>query len=751
MRLFDLAREQARRRPDLTAFMLLVPILLMAAALRGIHRADWDSFLPLIHPDEYHVGDQVTTALRVPDSFAAYLRSECPTAPGADALIAPQNPKAPLDEQYPSAASGCNSLNPRNLPWARTHVYGSLPTTLVRVAAELRYAGDETIDSNEIIETGRLASTWADLLSIGLLFLMGRRLAGRRVGLLAALLYAWTPFAIQQAHFFTVDSQAAAYGLLTLWFCLLLADGGGRGAALGAGVGLGLAASSKINMAALAVIVAMAALQAGWRETLPFDDDEWHPLELLDRLWRSTLASFGRLMIAGAATAITVRFAMPDIFVGSSLLDLRLDGRFLQALENARETASGVVDFPPSHQFANRAPWLYDWINMVRWGMGVPLGLAAWGGWAAAGIGLLRGKLRRWLPLWAWVGFYFWWQGGQPIKPMRYHLPIYGLLALFGAWALLKLIELGRAAERPLLFRRAPLGRIAAGLALAVTASTILWGWGYSRIYTKLNPRAAAADWARRNIPAGARISSESWDVGIYNLDASIWPNRNTELHPAGKEDSREKISELVLSLNNLDYVALTSNRSYGSLPQLPLRFPATLNYYRALFDGSLGFEQAADFTSFPSFLGIPVNDERADESWSVYDHPRVTIFRKTEDWSAERAYRLLTAGVNFEEIYQLKPIDISPVPTALQLPASQWPAVRDGGGWAETLAGAANRLPLLAWIVVVEILGLAAWGWLWRCRLPLPDRGLGLARIAGLLAFAWLAWLPGGLGLAAL
>ena len=35
-----------------------------------------------------------------------------------------------------------------------------------------------------------------------------------------------------------------------------------------------------------------------------------------------------------------------------------------------------------------------------------------------------------------------------------------------------------------------------------------------------------------------------------------------------------------------------------------------------------------------------------------------------------------------------------------------------------------------------------------WRLRLPLPDRGLGMARIAGLLALAFIAWLPAALKL---
>ena len=29
--------------------------------------------------------------------------------------------------------------------------------------------------------------------------------------------------------------------------------------------------------------------------------------------------------------------------------------------------------------------------------------------------------------------------------------------------------------------------------------------------------------------------------------------------------------------------------------------------------------------------LGLQLNDDAADESWSVYDHPKVTIFKRTQ------------------------------------------------------------------------------------------------------------------------
>ena len=44
---------------------------------------------------------------------------------------------------------------------------------------------------------------------------------------------------------------------------------------------------------------------------------------------------------------------------------------------------TGEADLPWGRQWTDRAPWLFPLENMVLWGMGVPLGIAAWAGVAS--------------------------------------------------------------------------------------------------------------------------------------------------------------------------------------------------------------------------------------------------------------------------------------------------------------------------------------------------------------------------------
>jgi hypothetical protein len=172
------------------------------------------------------------------------------------------------------------------------------------------------------------------------------------------------------------------------------------------------------------------------------------------------------------------------------------------------------------------------------------------------------------------------------------------------------------------------------------------------------------------HVPAGSTIANEHWDWGLPLRIDGRNPFRGTYTGIKMEnynEDTPVKLLQLVAWLDSADYVVLASNRLYGSIPRLPERYPLTIEYYRALFAGELGFELAADVTSYPR-IGpfvfpdqeipfpltaaayapqadlIPVLLPPAEESFSVYDHPRVLIFRKTPAYSRERVEQVLGA-----------------------------------------------------------------------------------------------------------
>jgi hypothetical protein len=190
----DAARNDARRSAraarigSLTASQALVGvclglILLCGGAFRFVG-LDWDEGQHL-HPDERFL-TMVETAL--------------------------QWPQGSLLESYFDEAK--STLNPRNVGHG-FFVYGSFPILIVKVVS---MAANKT-GYDQVHLVGRAVDGLVDLGTVGMLFLLARTLyRDTRVALLAALLYSATALAIQQAHFFVVESFTAFFVTVALFF-----------------------------------------------------------------------------------------------------------------------------------------------------------------------------------------------------------------------------------------------------------------------------------------------------------------------------------------------------------------------------------------------------------------------------------------------------------------------------------------------------------------------------------------------------
>ena len=126
--------------------------------------------------------------------------------------------------------------------------------------------------------------------------------------------------------------------------------------------------------------------------------------------------------------------------------------------------------------------------------------------------------------------------------------------------------------------------------------------------------------------------------------------------------DDAGKLDDLLGGLERSDYVILSTNRLYNTIPRLPERYPLTSRYYDLLLGERLGYELVYYAAVYQQLFGVRlVNDTfsdphlprprllaegeasyvsinlgRADESFTVYDHPKPLVFRKTRQLSRE-------------------------------------------------------------------------------------------------------------------
>jgi YYY domain-containing protein len=702
----------------------LAAILLLGGALRFVG-LNWDEDQHL-HPDERFL-TMVENSLAWPSSLGEYFDTEA------------------------------NPLNPYNRGFG-AYVYGLLPLVVAKFLGQLTgltgYGG--------VFLVGRAMSGALDLGSVLLVFLIGRRLYGERAGLLGALLAALSVLNIQNAHFFTVDAMTTFFVTLALFFAVRVAQGEGWVSIVGLGLAFGLAVSCKISVLTFLLVIGLAALvrvfarppaearprppagavrylQLGpWRVSLRVERD---PAERLT----ATDALLWRLLIAGLIVACVAfiafwafRVAQPQAFTGPGLLGLRINPRWLEDMRYIQKLVGGEIDYPPSHQWAARAPVLYMLQNLALWGVGLPLGLAIWAAWGLMAVQIYRRNRWEHLLPWVWMTLTFFYQSVQFVKTVRYLLPIYPTMALMAGYGLCWLW--GRAARA-----RWPLKAAARGAVVAVALGTALWALAFAGIYTRPVTRVAASRWIYQNIPPGSSLSFELWDDPLpLNLDGNIGDQvYDTVRMDLYWEDTPEKRQEFYRWLEQVGYIVLSSNRLYGSIPRLPTRYPMTTRYYEALFSGELGFDLLAEFTSRPRLFGIEIADDDADETFTVYDHPKVLIYQKRDDFDLARV-RALFDDLELERVVRIMPRQVTAAPNNLMLDVGVWQAQRQSGSWSALFdrSDLANRYPALFWGLALIALGLAGFPLLFPVLRRLPDGGYGLAKTAGFLLLGYLPWM---------
>jgi hypothetical protein len=101
---------------------------------------------------------------------------------------------------------------------------------------------------------------------------------------------------------------------------------------------------------------------------------------------------------------------------------------------------------------------------------------------------------------------------------------------------------------------------------------------------------------------------------------------------PSFDPDTPKKWNTIYRMLSRSDYLILSSNRGWGSIPTDSDQYPRMTRFYADLFAGKTAYREVAQFTSYPSlrYLGIPIDfpDQWAEEAFTVYDHPEVLIFK---------------------------------------------------------------------------------------------------------------------------
>lgn len=674
-------------------------IILVVGGLFRFMNVDWDDQQHL-HPDERFI-TIVTSDIQWPETFEDYF----------DPVNSPLSPYQKENVNY---------------------VYGTFPIFLTKwVGVQLDQDG-----YNNIYLVGRVLSGLFDLASILFLFLIGRRLYDDNVALIGSALYSVTVLPIQLSHFYATDTFANFFVVGVMYFAVRISQKSRWWDYMLLGVLLGIGMASKLSIVTIGIAVLLAVLVDFSRIYHDEDVSIDHALGYL--ITRSAL-------IGGLALLI-FRILQPIAFEGPDFLNFSLFEKWVSQMREMQELVNGERDIPPFIQWTGRPIFWFGWKNMVVWGMGIPLGLAAWAGWGLGVYELIRRQNPNHLLLVAYIGAGFIYHATRWVQYMRYFIHLYPFLVLLAAYLLVWVLR--QAATRTLLVRS-----LAVLLVLTVTVGTLLYALAFTAIYRQPHSRIAASRWIYANVPQGSALANEHWDdhlpLRIDGKDGfATW---YTDISMPNYElDTPQKLDIMVENLTQADYIVLSSNRLYDSIPRLPSRYPMTIRYYDLLFAQELGFEKVAVFTSYPQLFGIEFPDQSADESFSVYDHPKVTIFKKTDDFDPERVRQMLSRGIDWDSVVYMPPKQAEKAINRLMLTEQQQDRYQSAGTWSRLFdrASLVNQLPILTWFAAVEIIGLLAFPVCFLVFGNMSDRGYILSKVLGLLLVSWLVWLIVSMGI---
>lgn len=574
---------------------LLILILLLALFLRTIG-LNWDQGHHL-HPDERMI-TMVATEIKFPESQTI------------SDILSPDSP-----------------LNPKFF------AYGSLPIYLLKFSGYILSFFDSGFSSySKINLIGRFLSALFDSLTVFIIYLITKQLfLSKKKALLASLIYSLSVFPIQLSHFYAVDTLLTFFICLTLYRLIILYNNFSAKNSIVVGISFGLSLATKISAIVLLVPIFLCLTantiiyffkKINQQKFSYFKKITMFLLSLINpNSWFKNKnfkfkKTFFYLFLIIFFTILTFVICQPFTLIDFSTF-------WKQINEQSAMTKNAFV-FPYTLQYVGTFPYLYYLKNIFAWGLGPSFGLLSLVGSVIIFDNFIKrininGKKTLEaisIIIFSFFITYFLVIGHFAVKFMRYCLPLYPIFAIFSA------IGLNYFKKNTKLF---------------LFFINLIWVISFLSIYTKPNTRVSATDWITNNIPSGSIILREHWDDGLplgyhdeYRLE---------ELTLYDSDLDSKKWPKINQQLNKADYLIIASNRLYVPLQKLTncSKLPSdrcynkTAKYYQNLFSGVLGYTKVAEFTSYPSFLGLNINDQSADESFTVYDHPKVLIFKKNE------------------------------------------------------------------------------------------------------------------------
>lgn len=487
--------------------------------------------------------------------------------------------------------------------------YGSLSVYLVYITRQILVSLG-SINPNIFIIGRFLAALFSTLTLINI-FLLAKLIFPEKhiVPAMAAFTAAFIPGLVQQAHFLTPESFMTFWITLSTFFFIKYFQKQNLKNLFLSAVFMGLSGGTKISSLA----------------TIPFF---LLTLTIFDIRKQGIINNIKKCI-----AFLFVTFAFFFISFPYSIVDFE-NFKSISIYESS--LSAGTINVFYTRSFESSIPLLFQFNKIYPYTMG-PLFMVSFLGVILAVVKIYKEKNRETIAHMILLGTflsYFAFNSLLYTKWTRFVHPTIPFLVIFafvGVYEITKHIKIPRVKKTFEII-----------LSVLLIVSTATWGLMFFQIYKKNDIRVEASEWVIKNVNTNKLIITETGNTlevplsGTYNIIPFDFYNL---------DENPILFDSLIDYLSEGDYFIVQSRRIYYNHKNKN-KFPIVNNFYDALFSGSLGFEEVKTFSSFP-YLKIgawkmEVNDEDAEETWSVFDHPVIRIYKKTVPYPTSHYEKLL-------------------------------------------------------------------------------------------------------------
>ena len=483
----------------------------------------------------------------------------------------------------------CKVSNFRECFNPRFFAYGQFPLyisyLLVWAVRGFRNFGKIIINFEEAVMSLRVISAMASVINAIIIIKIINIIIKKNFYLLSFISYLlviFSPFFIQFSHFGTTESLLMLFYSLIIYFSMLMLESCTTDAVVWLALVSGLAVATKVSSAIFLVVPVTVLIS-----------------KIKDQ--RSNLSSkLKALNLTLGFTLCTFIFAL--VFSPYNFINFQ---DFVSSIKYESNVALGKTLVFYTRQFFNTVPVWFQLTKVFPYVLGWPvliLGVLGFLGglrWKDRKINLLRfAFLVYFLP----NAFLF-------AKWARFMAPIFPIVTVFAVLFLMRI-------------------RVINVIKIIIIILAVLPGLAYLSIYQNPDVRFQASEWIYKNIPENSYVLSETAnvvDLPISNKSYKSYKNyKYISFNFYDLDESSELQLELKDYIEKADYIFVPSRRLFTNHPKD--KYPLLNNYYEKLFNGKFGYEKVAEFSA-------GLNDENAEETWTVFDHPVIRIYKKVKSF----------------------------------------------------------------------------------------------------------------------